>query len=227
MIISACSQSGNKGQSNAAVSSSNASSVRLGFEYHKWFQQEENHPYNYFNNFSATFHCNVGLTFFFLFSTKYSRLLWMADMAHLEISAGEPALHEAGDCLCVTGGLCQVHLHSEPAAEPERKEILQIKQCYYMSEGLRWCWGEGTLLLQVKSRIQLNKGPQEGDRRLWRQEVWGGGSSNGCIGGWAEVTYLFLMCCREPRQQNCPLTMMARRLHSASHSSMLETNRGS
>lgn len=39
--------------------------------------------------------------------------------------------------------------------------------------------------------------------------------------GWAEVANLFLMCCREPRHLNCPFTMMVRRLHSASHSSML------
>lgn len=37
----------------------------------------------------------------------------------------------------------------------------------------------------------------------------------------AEVTHRFLMCCREPRHLNCPFTMMARRPHSASHSSML------
>lgn len=42
----------------------------------------------------------------------------MAGEAHLEVSAGESALHEAGDCLYVAGGLSQVHLHCEPAAEP-------------------------------------------------------------------------------------------------------------
>lgn len=40
-----------------------------------------------------------------------------------------------------------------------------------------------------------------------------------------EVTHRVLMCCREPRHLNCPFTMMARRLHSASHSSMLRNSR--
>lgn len=37
-----------------------------------------------------------------------------------------------------------------------------------------------------------------------------------------EVTDLFLMCCREPRHLNWPCTIIARRVHKASHSSMLK-----
>lgn len=110
-------------------------------------------------------------------------------------------------------------------------EILQTKRFYYPSENweLRWCRGKGTLFLQVKLSIQGHKGPQGGMGSCggWKVGVgrWG---SNGWTGGWwAEVTNLFLMCCREPRQRNCPFTMMARRLHRASHSSMLRfTDRG-
>lgn len=51
------------------------------------------------------------------------------------------------------------------------------------------------------------------------------GSSCGRTGRRAEVTHRVLMCCREPRHLNCPFTMMARRPHSASHSSMLRNGR--
>lgn len=62
-----------------------------------------------------------------LFSPLYQVLFtsWIASKAHLEISAGELAPHEASDCLCVTGGLGQVHLHSEPTAEPAQKRFYE------------------------------------------------------------------------------------------------------
>ena len=35
------------------------------------------------------------------------------------------------------------------------------------------------------------------------------------------ITYLLFRCCGLPRHLNCPLTMMATRLHNDSHSSIL------
>lgn len=78
---------------------------------------------------------------------------------------------------------------------------------------------KGSTVLARKKKIkhsELHTGPR-------RNEV--GENSHGWTGGWAEVTNRFLMCCREPRHLNCPFTMMARRLHSASHSSMLRNGR--
>lgn len=55
-----------------------------------------------------------------------SLLLWIAGMTHLEVSAGETALHEVSDCLCVAGNLGQVHLHSEAAAKPAGEKNINI-----------------------------------------------------------------------------------------------------
>lgn len=52
-------------------------------------------------------------------------MIWIALRAHLKVSAGEPAMHEASDCICVAGSLSQVHLHSEAAAKPA-KAILHM-----------------------------------------------------------------------------------------------------
>lgn len=64
-----------------------------------------------------------------------SRSEWHVVLHHggvlvLEIGAGEHPLHEASDCLGVTGGLGQVHLHSEPTAKP----VLNVLQGAQASE---------------------------------------------------------------------------------------------
>lgn len=70
-------------------------------------------------------------------------------MTHLEVSAGETALHEASDCLCVAGSLGQVHLHSEAAAKPAGKKKVNINM---HNMAIWWVRREGYIVLTSKNQ---------------------------------------------------------------------------